>query len=50
MTRWMSLCLQMAGWIKDGKFNSGPQLNQTRFVKGAGEAFEEHDVHERDCL
>jgi hypothetical protein len=31
----------MAGWKKDGKFNSGPQRNQARFVKDAEEALEE---------
>ncbi len=44
MTRRMSHCLQMAGWRKDGRFNSGPQRNQARFVKEAednsGEGFE----------
>ena len=41
MTRCMSHCLQMAGLRKDGKFNSGPQRNQARFVKEAEEALEE---------
>ena len=40
MTRRMSHCLQMAGWRKDGRFNSGPQRNQARFVKEAEKAFE----------
>ena len=41
MTRRMSHCLQMAGWRKDGRFNSGPQRNQARFVKEAEECFGE---------
>ena len=40
MIRRMSHCLQMAGWRKDGRFNSGPQRNQARFVKEAEKAFE----------
>ena len=43
MTRRMSQCLQMAGWRKVGKFNSGTQRNQARFVKDAEDAFEEDD-------
>ena len=35
MTRRMSLCLQQAGWEKDGRFTSGVQRNQVRFVKDA---------------
>ena len=35
MTRRMSLCLQQAGWEKDGRFTSGVQRNQLRFVKDA---------------
>ena len=50
MTRRMSHCLQMAGWRKDGRFNSGPQRNQARFVKDAAEAFEGDNAHERDCF
>ena len=50
MTRRMSHCLQMAGWRKDGKFNSGPQRNQARFVKDAEEAFDGDNAHERDCF
>ena len=50
MTRRMSHCLQMAGWRKDGRFNSGPQRNQARFVKGAEKAFEGGNAHERDCF
>jgi len=37
----MSQCLQIAGWRKDGRFNSGPKRNQARFVKDAEEALEE---------
>ena len=33
MIRRMSQCLQIAGWRKDGRFNSGPKRNQARFVK-----------------
>ena len=50
MTRRMSHCLQMAGWRKDGRFNSGPQRNQARFVKEAEKAFEGDNAHERDCF
>jgi predicted P-loop ATPase len=50
MIRRMSHCLQMAGWRKDGRFNSGPQRNQARFVKEAEEAFEGDNAHERDCF
>jgi len=32
MTRRMSRCLQLAGWVKDGKFNSGDRRNQVKFV------------------
>ena len=35
MTRRMSLRLQQAGWTKDGRFTSGVQRNQVRFVKDA---------------
>ena len=41
MTHSLSHCLQMAGWSKDGKINSGPQRNQVRFVKEAEQAFEQ---------
>ena len=50
MTRRMSHCLQMAGLRKDGKFNSGPQRNQARFVKEAEKAFQGEGAHERDCF
>ena len=40
----------MAGGRKDGRFNSGPQRNQARFVKNAAEAFEGDNAHERDCV
>ena len=50
MIRRMSQCLQMASWGKDGRFNSGPQRNQARFVKDAAEAFEGDNAHERDCF
>ena len=33
MTRRMSLCLQLAGWRKDGRFTKGAKRNQARFVK-----------------
>lgn len=33
MTRRMSVCLKMAGWIRDGKFTSGERRNQARYVK-----------------
>jgi len=32
MTRRMSRCLQLAGWVKDGKFNTGSRRNQVKFV------------------
>ena len=32
MTRRMSRCLQLAGWVKDGKFNTGARRNQVKFV------------------
>jgi len=38
---WMSQCLQIASWREVGKFTSGPQRNQARFVKEAEEALEE---------
>ena len=50
MTRRMSHCLQMAGWKKDGKFNSGPQRNQARFVKDTEEGFVGNNAYERDCF
>ena len=40
----------MAGWRKDGRFNSGPKRNQARFIKVAEKAFEGDDTHERDCF
>ena len=40
----------MAGWRKDGRFNSGPQRHQARFVKEAEEVFEGDDAHARDCV
>ena len=50
MIRRMSQCLQIAGWRKDGRFNSGPKRNQARFIKVAEKAFEGDDTHERDCF
>ena len=47
---WMSQRLQMANWREVGKFTSGPQRNQARFVKNAAEAFEGDNAHERDCF
>ena len=32
MTRRMSKSLQLAGWVKDGKFTSGSLRNQVKFV------------------
>ena len=32
MTRRMSRSLQLAGWVKDGKFNMGSRRNQVKFV------------------
>ena len=32
MTRRMSRSLQLAGWVKDGKFNTGARRNQVKFV------------------
>jgi predicted P-loop ATPase len=32
MTRRMSKSLQLAGWVKAGKFNTGPRRNQVKFV------------------
>ena len=32
MTRRMSKSLQLAGWVKGGKFNTGPRRNQVKFV------------------
>ena len=32
MTRRMSKSLQLAGWVKDGKFTSGSRRNQVKFV------------------
>ena len=34
MTRRMSVCLQMAGWIRDGGFTTGERRNQARYVRG----------------
>jgi predicted P-loop ATPase len=34
MTRRMSVCLQMAGWIRDGRFTTGERRNQARYVRG----------------
>ena len=32
MTRRMSRSLQLAGWVKGGKFNTGSRRNQVKFV------------------
>ena len=32
MTRRMSKSLQLAGWVKGGKFNTGSRRNQVKFV------------------
>jgi len=32
MTRRMSRSLQLAGWVKDGKFTTGSRRNQVKFV------------------
>jgi predicted P-loop ATPase len=32
MTRRMSKCLSLAGWLRDGKFNSGTRRNQVKFT------------------
>jgi predicted P-loop ATPase len=32
MNRRMSRCLLLAGWVKDGKFNSGSRRNQVKFT------------------
>jgi hypothetical protein len=45
MSRRMSYCLQQAGWEKSGKFTSGSQRNQTRFVRENTEDASE-DAHE----
>ncbi|MDA7599943.1 hypothetical protein N8835_07980 [Alphaproteobacteria bacterium] len=41
MTRRMSLCLQQAGWRKDGRFTKGAKRNQARFVREAEDANED---------
>ena len=33
MTRRMSKSLQLAGWVKAGKFTTGARRNQVKFVK-----------------
>lgn len=35
MTRRLSACLLQAGWKRDGKYSSGPQRNQVRFIRSA---------------
>lgn len=35
MTRRLSTCLIQAGWKREGKYSSGPQRNQARFVRSA---------------
>ena len=45
MSRRMSYCLQQAGWEKSGKYTSGSQRNQTRFVRENTEDASE-DAHE----
>lgn len=35
MTRRLSTCLIQAGWKRDGKYSSGPQRNQVKFVRSA---------------
>lgn len=47
MTRRLSTCLIQAGWERDGKYTSGPQRNQVRFVRPAEDiAYASEDAHE----
>ena len=47
MTRRLSTCLIQAGWKRDGKYSSGPQRNQVRFVRPAEDiAHASEDAHE----
>jgi len=45
MTRRMGKCLQLAGWIRDGKFTSGPRRNQVKFTNPSPK----EDRSEADC-
>ena len=47
MTRRLSTCLIQAGWKRDGKYSSGPQRNQVRFVRPAEDiTHASEDAHE----
>ena len=35
ITRRLSTCLLQAGWRREGKYSSGPQRNQARFIRSA---------------
>ena len=47
MTRRLSTCLLQAGWKREGKYSSGPQRNQARFIRSAEDiADAENNAHE----
>ena len=47
MTRRLSTCLIQAGWKRDGKYSSGPQRNQVRFIRPAEDvAYAGDDAHQ----
>lgn len=49
MTRRLSTCLLQAGWKREGKYSSGPQRNQARFIRSAEDiADAENNAHEEN--
>ena len=49
MTRRLSTCLLQAGWKREGKYSSGPQRNQARFIRSAEDiADTKNNAHEEN--
>ena len=44
MTRRLSTCLIQAGWKREGKYSSGSQRNQARFVRSAEDIANASDI------
>ena len=48
MTRRLSTCLIQAGWKREGKYSSGAQRNQARFVRSAEDIANASDIAHED--
>ena len=49
ITRRLSTCLLQARWRREGKYSSGPQRNQARFIRSAEDiADAENNAHEKN--